>query len=54
MSDAQEPHEKHSDDAVADDGAPTDAATDEVREDSSGLQSPTGKDFPDIPAATHP
>jgi len=54
MTDAQTPHEKHSDDTVADEGAPTDAVTDEVREDAAGAQSPTGEDFPDMPAATHP
>jgi len=54
MSDAQRPHERHADDTVADEGAPTDATTDEVREDSAGLSSPTGEEFPDLPAATHP
>ena len=54
MSDAQTPHERHADDAVADDGPPTDGVTDEVREDAAAPESPTGEDFPDLPAATHP
>jgi hypothetical protein len=29
------PHDRHADDAHADDGAPTDAFTDEVREDAA-------------------
>ena len=29
------PHHRHSDDARADDGLPTDAVTDEVREDAA-------------------
>ena len=61
------PHEHHSDDARPDDGAPTDAVTDEVREDAAeaesgrdlepepGPESSGGPgDLPDEPALTHP
>lgn len=36
------PHEHHADDARPDDGAPTDAVTDEVREDSAADAGPDG------------
>ncbi|WP_172825658.1 hypothetical protein [Microbacterium pygmaeum] len=54
MTDPRLPHEKHSDDAVADDAPPTDAVTDDVREDAAQAESGDGDDFPDRPALTHP
>jgi hypothetical protein len=54
MSHHDKPHEKHSDDAVADDAPPTDAVTDEVREDAARTQNVGGGDLPDEPALTHP
>lgn len=36
MSD--QPHERHSDDTIEDDGPPTDAFTDEVREDAANAE----------------
>ena len=54
MSDLNKPHDKHSDDAVADDAAPTDAVTDEVREDAARSENVGGGDLPDEPAFTHP
>lgn len=54
MSDLNMPHEHHADDAVADDLAPTDAVTDEVRDDAARTQHVGGGDEPDAPAVTHP
>jgi hypothetical protein len=54
MSDLNRPHEKHSDDAVADDAPPTDALSDEVREDAARAENVGGGDLPDEPAVTHP
>jgi hypothetical protein len=54
MSDLNKPHDKHSDDAVADDAAPTDAVTDEVREDAARAENAGGGDLPDEPALSHP
>jgi hypothetical protein len=54
MSDLNKPHDKHSDDAVADDAAPTDAVTDEVRDDAARSENVGGGDLPDEPAVTHP
>ena len=63
------PHSSHSEDARADDGAPTDAFTDEVRADAAEAEDHDPKnsggaendgpvdqdlDFPDAPAFTHP
>lgn len=54
MSDST-PHESHSEDAHADDAPPTDAVTDEVREDAAEAGSSGGPgDLPDEPALTHP
>lgn len=52
MSDANMPHGRDADDAVADDDLPTDAVTDDVREDAAEAES--GDEFPDAPAWTHP
>lgn len=54
MTDPNAPHQRHADDAAADDGAPTDAVTDEVRQDAAEAESDQGDDFPDAPALTHP
>ncbi|MFK4837732.1 hypothetical protein ACI3KY_18545 [Microbacterium sp. ZW T2_14] len=54
MSDLNMPHKKHSDDAAPDEGAPTDAVTDEVREDAARSENVGGGDLPDEPALTHP
>lgn len=54
MSDLNKPHDKHSDDAVADDAAPTDAVTDEVREDAARAENAGGGDLPDEPSLSHP
>lgn len=45
MSDPRMPHEKHSDDVVTDDDAPTDAVTDEVREESAKAESGPDQDI---------
>lgn len=54
MSDLNRPHDKHSDDAVADDAPPTDAVTDDVREEAARAEDVGGGDLPDEPAFTHP
>ena len=49
------PHSHHSEDAEADNAPPTDADTDEVREDAARAESTGGPgDLPDEPALTHP
>lgn len=48
------PHADHSEDARSDDGPPTDAVTDEVREDATLAESRDDDEFPDEPALTHP
>ncbi|TDN87813.1 hypothetical protein [Microbacterium sp. BK668] len=49
------PHEHHSDDAQADDAPPTDAVSDEVKEDAAKAGSSGGPgELPDEPALTHP
>jgi hypothetical protein len=50
------PHSNHSEDARPDAGAPTDAVTDDVREDAAKAESAADDqpDFPDEPALTHP
>ncbi|MFE7846559.1 hypothetical protein ACFUTX_15345 [Microbacterium sp. NPDC057407] len=50
MSD--QPHTHHSDDAVADDAPPTDAVSDEVKEDAATAEEEGGG--LDRPAQTHP
>lgn len=52
MTDANIPHQRDADDAVADGNPPTDAVTDEVRGDAAEDES--GDEFPDAPASTHP
>ena len=48
-----QPHSHHSEDAEADDGPPTDAVTDEVREDA--VQADQAREAAsDRPAQTHP
>jgi hypothetical protein len=47
------PHSRHADDAEADEAPPTDAVSDEVREDAAAAESGT-RTLPDDPAATHP
>lgn len=54
MSDLNTPHDKHSDDAVADDAPPTDAVTDDEREEAARAEDVGGGDLPDEPAFTHP
>ena len=54
MSENEKPHARHADDARADDGPPTDAMTDEVREDAAKAESVGGGELPDEPALTHP
>lgn len=51
MSDTT-PHSTHSEDAVADGGPPTDAVTDDVREDST--QKGADAELADRSAQTHP
>lgn len=49
------PHSTHSEDAEPDDAPPTDAVTDEVREDAARAGSSGGPgDLRDEPALTHP
>ena len=48
-----QPHAHHSDDAVAEDAPPTDAVTDEVREDAARAEE-NGAAASDRPAQTHP
>ncbi|WP_424448075.1 hypothetical protein [Microbacterium arborescens] len=53
------PHDRHADDARADGGAPTDAASDEVKADAARAGADLEKgddntDFPQDPAITHP
>lgn len=64
------PHSSHSEDARADEGSPTDAVTDEVRQDAAEAENHDPRnsdggaendgpvdqdlDFPDAPALTHP
>ena len=54
MSDLNLPHDRHADDTVEADEAPTDAVTDEVREDAARATDVGGGDEPDEPALTHP
>jgi hypothetical protein len=54
MSDLNRPNDKHADDTVEAEGAPTDALTDEVREDAARAENVGGGDEPDEPALTHP
>ncbi|QIG38375.1 hypothetical protein G5T42_01855 [Microbacterium sp. 4R-513] len=55
MSDTNKPHTHHSEDAQADDAPPTDAVSDEVKEDAAKAESSGGAgDLPDEPALSHP
>lgn len=54
MSPPNLPHEHHSDDAIADNEAPTDAVTDDVRRDSAPAEPDEAPDPPTEPALTHP
>jgi hypothetical protein len=48
------PHTHHSDDARADEAPPTDAVTDEVREEAAQAESGDPEEFPGESALTHP
>lgn len=52
MSESTPLHRRHDDDARADDGAPTDAVTDDVREEAAAAESASGDESPEEPAAT--
>ncbi|MGZ8804751.1 MAG: hypothetical protein ACXWZG_05550 [Microbacterium sp.] len=52
MTEANLPHKKHADDAVADDAAPTDAVTDEVREASARAESTGPGDVEERPLSS--
>ena len=49
MTDTNKPHTHHSEDAQADDAPPTDAVSDEVKEDAANAESTDGPQLPDDP-----
>jgi len=59
MTDSSTPNHRDADDAHADDGAPTDAVSDEVKADAARAGAEGGDvddntDFPQDPSITHP